>query len=121
MKCDMLFDVLVKGGGVIRLAEGHVIPTWDQLGKRRYCKWHNSYLRTTNECIYFHQQVQSALNDGRLTLGNGARMNLDMDPFPVGVVNLEGKKVLVRSDQVGTTMGKNVIVSDDLRNKMIKP
>jgi hypothetical protein len=32
-KCDKLFDVLVKGG-VIRLAEGHVIPTQDQLAKK---------------------------------------------------------------------------------------
>jgi hypothetical protein len=48
-------------------------------------------------------------------------MMLDTDPFPVGMVNLEEKKVLVRSDQEGTTMGKNVIVSDDLRNKTIKP
>jgi hypothetical protein len=37
------------------------------------------------------------------------------------MVNLEEKKVLVRSDQVGTTMGQNVIMFDDLRNKMIKP
>jgi hypothetical protein len=48
-------------------------------------------------------------------------MKLDTDAFPVGMVNLEEKKVLVRSDLEGTTMGKNVIVSDDLRNKMIKP
>jgi hypothetical protein len=54
-------------------------------------------------------------------MGDGARMKLDMDPFPVGMVNLEEKKVLVRSDQASTIMGKNVIVSDDLRNKMIKP
>jgi hypothetical protein len=41
-KCDKLFDVLVKGG-VIRLMEGHAIPTPDQLGKRKYCKWHDSF------------------------------------------------------------------------------
>jgi hypothetical protein len=101
--------------------EGHVIPTSDQLGKGKYCKWHNSYSHMTNECNYFRWRVQSALNDGWLTMGDGARMKLDMDPFPVGMVNLEEKKVLVRSDQAGTIMGKNVIVSDDLRNKMIKP
>jgi hypothetical protein len=52
MKCDKLFDILVKGR-VIRLKEGHVIPTSDQLGKRKYCKWHNSYSHTINECNYF--------------------------------------------------------------------
>jgi hypothetical protein len=51
-KCDKMFDVLVKGG-VIRLAEGHVIPTIDSLAKRRYCKWHDSYSHNTNECNYF--------------------------------------------------------------------
>jgi hypothetical protein len=54
-------------------------------------------------------------------MGGRAWMKLDTNPFPVGTVNLEEKKVLVRSDQVGITMGKNVIVSSDLRNKMIKP
>jgi hypothetical protein len=75
----------------------------------------------TNECNYFHRLVQSALNDGRLTMGDGARMKLDTNPFLVGMVNLEEKEVLVRSDQAGTTTGKNVIVSNDLSNKMIKP
>jgi hypothetical protein len=75
----------------------------------------------TNECNYFHRLVQSALNDGRLTMGDRARMKLDTNPFLVGMVNLEEKEVLVRSDQAGTTTGKNVIVSNDLSNKMIKP
>jgi hypothetical protein len=36
-KCDKLFDVLVKGG-MIRLSEGHVVPSVEQLGRRKYCK-----------------------------------------------------------------------------------
>jgi hypothetical protein len=36
-------------------------------------------------------------------------MKLDMDPFPMS------------SDQAGMSKGKNVIVSDDLQNRMIKP
>jgi hypothetical protein len=51
-KCYQLFDVMVKGG-VIKLAEGHVIPSADQLAKKKYCKWHDSYSHTTNECNYF--------------------------------------------------------------------
>jgi hypothetical protein len=62
-KCDKLFNVLVKGG-VIRLTEGYVIPMPYQITKRKYCKWHDSYSHTTNECNYFRRQVQSALNDG---------------------------------------------------------
>jgi hypothetical protein len=47
-KSNKLLDVLVKGG-VIRLAEGHVIPTPEQLARRKYCKWHDSYSHTTND------------------------------------------------------------------------
>jgi hypothetical protein len=49
----------------------------------------------TNECNYFHGQIQSALNDGRLTLGDGHQMKLDIDPFPVVVIDFAEKKVLV--------------------------
>jgi hypothetical protein len=75
---------------VIRLTEGHVVPNADQLAKRKYCKWHDSYSHTTNECNYFHRQVQSALNDGHMTLGDSGKMKLDVDPFLVSLVNLEG-------------------------------
>jgi hypothetical protein len=52
MKCDRLFDLLLHGG-VIRLTEGQVRPNTDILAKKTYCKWHDSYTHTTNECNYF--------------------------------------------------------------------
>jgi hypothetical protein len=119
-KCDRLFDLLLWGG-IIRLTEGHVIPNVDILAKKTYCKWHDSYTHTTNECNYFRWQVQLAINNGWLTLGDGGKTKLDTDPFPVGMVELELKKILVRTDQAKTIKGKNMIVSDDLRNQMIKP
>jgi hypothetical protein len=109
------------GGGVIWLTEGHVIHDADILAKKTYCKWHESYTHTTNECNYFQRQVQSAINDSRLTLGDGGKMKLNMDPFPVGMVELMDKKVLVRTDQAEMTKGKNVVVSNELHNRMIKP
>jgi hypothetical protein len=51
-KCDHLFDLLLWGG-IIRLTEGHVKPNADILAKKTYCKWHNSYTHTTNDCNYF--------------------------------------------------------------------
>jgi hypothetical protein len=48
-------------------------------------------------------------------------MKLDTDPFPVSMVELMDKKILVRTDQTETTKGKNVVVSNELRNRMIKP
>jgi hypothetical protein len=51
-KCDRLLDLLLRRR-VIRLTEGHVIPNADILVKKTYCKWHDSYTHTTNECNYF--------------------------------------------------------------------
>jgi hypothetical protein len=48
-------------------------------------------------------------------------MKLDTDPFLVGMVQLMDKKILVHVDQVEMTMGKNMVVSDELRNWMISP
>jgi hypothetical protein len=56
-----------------------------------------------------------------LTLSDGGKMKLDIDSFPIGMVELMDKKVLVRMDQAEMTKGKNVVVSDELRNRMIKP
>jgi hypothetical protein len=48
-------------------------------------------------------------------------MKLNTDSFPVSMVKIEHKKILVHMDQAETTKGKNVVVSDDLHNRMIKP
>jgi hypothetical protein len=48
-------------------------------------------------------------------------MKLDTDSFPVGMVELMDKKVLVRTDQAKTTKGKNVVIFNELHNRMIKP
>jgi hypothetical protein len=61
------------------------------------------------------------INDGRLTLGDGGKMKLDTNPFPISMVELEHKKIRVCTDQAKTTKGKNVVVSEDLRNWMIRP
>jgi hypothetical protein len=47
-------------------------------------------------------------------------MKLDTDPFSVNTIGCEERKILVQIDQAGTTQGKNVIVSDELRNRMTK-
>jgi hypothetical protein len=60
-KCDKLFDMLLQNN-VIKLKGGHVISYVEQLTRRKYCKWHDSFSHTTNECNYFRQQIQSALN-----------------------------------------------------------
>jgi hypothetical protein len=56
------------------------------------------------------------INDGQLTLGDGGKMKLDTNLFPISMVELMDKKVLVRMDQAETTKGKNVVIFDGLRN-----
>jgi hypothetical protein len=53
-------------GKLIRLREGHVIPSTKELGRKAYCKWHNSFSHATNDCNVFRRQVQSAISDRRL-------------------------------------------------------
>jgi hypothetical protein len=48
-------------------------------------------------------------------------MKLNTGPFPVSMVEVEHKKILVHTDQAETTKGKSVVVSDDLCNSIIKP
>jgi hypothetical protein len=50
-------------------------------------------------------------------------MKLDKDPFPMNMnmVELEGKKVLVRPSQAEMTKGKEVIIGEERPPRMIKP
>jgi hypothetical protein len=48
-------------------------------------------------------------------------MKLDVDPFPVDMINFEEKRVLVRTNQAATTKGRRVVVSDELRQRLLKP
>jgi hypothetical protein len=57
-KCDKLFYLLLQNN-IIRLKGGHVIPMVEQLARKKYCKWHDSFSHMTNECNYFCRQIQS--------------------------------------------------------------
>jgi hypothetical protein len=48
-------------------------------------------------------------------------MKLDTNLFPIGMVELEQKKILVHTEQGETTMGRNMVVSDDLCTRLIRP
>jgi hypothetical protein len=122
MKCDKLFDLLLQSS-VIRLSENHIVPTLDQIAKGKYCKWHGTFSHNTNDCNYFHWQVQSAINDERLILGSSNKTKLDVDPFPanVNMINYEEKRVLVWTSKAGCTRGKNAIVSDGPYFEMSAP
>jgi hypothetical protein len=50
-------------------------------------------------------------------------MNLDKDPFPanMNLVELDGKKVLIRPSQAKSTKGKDVVIGEERSPRMIKP
>jgi hypothetical protein len=50
-------------------------------------------------------------------------MKLDKDPFPanMNMVELDGKKVLVRPSQAELTKGKEVVIGEERQPRMIRP
>jgi hypothetical protein len=105
-KCDKIFDELHKGG-YIKLS--HTLPLLEELKRWAYCKWHNSYSHVTNDCNVFRRQVQSVINEGRLSL---KEMQIDRSPFLVNKLDLENLAIFIQPEQVDTTKGKNVVVDD---------
>ncbi|RLN23454.1 retrotransposon protein, putative, unclassified [Panicum miliaceum] len=92
-KADKIFDLLLQEGQ-IKLSQHHTIPTADQLKKMKYCKWHNATSHDTNECKVFRQQIQSAIEQGRLKFETPTKsampMKIDQHPFPANTVNAGG-------------------------------
>jgi hypothetical protein len=50
-------------------------------------------------------------------------MKLDKDPFPtnMNMVELDGKKVLVRPSQAESTKSKEVVIREERPLRMVKP
>jgi hypothetical protein len=86
-KAEQIFDLLLKGKQ-LKLPEGHKIPTTQELNGKPYCKWHHSFTHVTSECKVLRQQIQMAIEQGRLIFGQYA-MKIDTQPFPgVNMVEL---------------------------------
>ena len=64
-KADKIFDLL-PSEGQIKLKPYHEISSDQVLKNIKYCKWHNTTSHDTNECKVFCQQIQSAIEQGRL-------------------------------------------------------
>jgi hypothetical protein len=96
----------------IRIHADRVISS---LGKCAYCKCHDSFSHNTCDCNVFHRQLQSTIDEGRLKfrdqLDTGGHTS-HSQILPKGVINLEGKKILVRPSRDETTKGKNIIIGE---------
>nr|AAK52152.1 putative gag-pol polyprotein [Oryza sativa Japonica Group] len=71
-KADKIFDLLLREKQ-IQLPAGHAFPTAEELGKKRYCKWHNSGSQTTNDCKVFRQQIQAAIEGCKIKFDDSKR------------------------------------------------
>jgi hypothetical protein len=60
-KCDKIFDEFLSIG---KIKLSHAILSIDDLKKRAYLKWYNSYSHATNICNIFRRQIQSSINGG---------------------------------------------------------
>ena len=107
-KCDLIFDELLRDGN-IKLS--HAIQPLEELKRRAYCKWHNSFSHATNDCNIFRRQIQSAINEGRLALHE---MQVDKVSFSIHAVDLNNAKVLIRPEQAEGAKGKNVIIGEEM-------
>jgi hypothetical protein len=64
-KCERIFDELYRIG-YIKMS--HTIPPPEELKRRPYCKFNNTFSHATNDCNVLCRQIQSAINKGRLVI-----------------------------------------------------
>nr|CAD40002.3 OSJNBb0052B05.5 [Oryza sativa Japonica Group]CAE75887.1 B1234D02.11 [Oryza sativa Japonica Group] len=84
-KADKIFDLLLRKKH-IQLPAGHTVPSAQELGKRRYCKWHKSGSHTTNNCKVFRQQIQAAIEGGKIKFDDSKKpTKVDGNPFPINM------------------------------------
>jgi hypothetical protein len=105
-KCDKIFDELLKNDNI---KINHNVPSADELKRRAYCKWHNSFSHATNDCNVFRRQIESAINEGRLKF---QEIQVDTEPFPMNMIDIEGKKVLVRPNTADKGKGKEIVIGN---------
>jgi len=96
-KADKIFDLLLSEGQ-IKLKPYHKIPIDQELKNIKYCKWHNVTSHDTNECKVFRQQMQSAIEQGRLKFEAPKKpMKIDGHPFPTNMVDVGEKRIVLQT------------------------
>nr|ABA96937.1 retrotransposon protein, putative, unclassified [Oryza sativa Japonica Group] len=90
-KADRIFHLLLREKQ-IQLLAGHVIPSAEELGKRGYCKRHNSGSHSTNDGKVFRQQIQEGIEGGKIKFDDSKKpMKVDGNAFPVNMVHTSGR------------------------------
>jgi hypothetical protein len=112
-KYDRIFDELLRLGH-IKLSPA--IPPLDELTRRAYYKWHNSFSHATNDCNMLRRQIQLVVDEGRLVV---PQMQIEKTPFLVHTIELQDPKILIRQSQMNRQKEKNVIIGEE-RSKLLK-
>jgi len=121
-KADRIFDFLLQEGQ-IKLSPNHVIPSAEELKKIKYYKWHNATSHSTNECKVFRQQLQSAIESGRIKFDSSKAqkpMKIDQHPFPTNMLDAKGKTKLLTSEaaeRIASIVPQHQINTDDAKGK----
>ena len=105
-KADKIFDLLLSEGQ-IKLKQYHKIPTDQELKNIKYCKWHNATSHDTNEGKVFRQQIQSAIEQGRLKFETPKKpMKVDGHPFPANMVDVGKKGNALQTNMLTSQLAK---------------
>ena len=81
-RAEEVFDALMADR-MFRFALGHKIPPAEEIKGKDYCKYHNSWNHTTNNCITFRNDVQDRIDKGEFKFPDIKKaMGVDADPFP---------------------------------------
>jgi hypothetical protein len=67
------------------------------------------FSHATNDCNVLRRQIQSAINEGRLKF---QEMQVNIEPFPINMINFDDKKVLFRLSALDKGKGKGIIIDD---------
>ena len=100
-----------------------MIPSVEELKKIKYCKWHNATSHNTIECKVFRQQLQSAIESGRIKFDSSKTqkpMKIDQHPFPMNMLDTKGKtKVLTsETDERNASVDpQHQVATDDAKGK----
>ena len=96
----------------------HVIPPLEELKRRVYCKFHNTFSHTTNDCNMLRRQIQSVVNEGRIIV---PQIKVDQNPFSAHthMLELNNPKVLIWPNQTESTKRKNVITGEERPEKKV--
>ncbi|CAL9005196.1 unnamed protein product [Prunus brigantina] len=84
-KAEQIFDQLLKEK-IIKLSNDHDIPSANELRNKTYCKFHNVWSHTTNNCLVFRNA--DLINRKILKFPEKATMGVDQNPFPNAQVNM---------------------------------